>query len=72
MELENLICTVYTRIMLRKQKAAKYEIPRELNIVENWTKQLPFGHDSCFSLKLVTKILDYIFSYNKFDKIILN
>ena len=65
------------------KKNESNEIPREVNTVEIWTQPLHlFILNSCFFVlfvcvffrKLVTNIknLDYIFSYNKFDKIKLN
>ena len=66
------------------KKNESNEIPREVNSVEIWTQPLHLIIlNSCFfvlfvcvffSRKLVTNIknLDYIFSYNKFDKIKLN
>ena len=55
--------------------ASYYEIPREMNAVENWTQNLSFGHfnSPLFFLKFVTRrSLDHINSYYKFNTIIPN
>jgi len=42
---------------LGSKKSALYDIPREMNSVQNLTQRLPFGHmkPACFFLKLASK-----------------
>ena len=51
-----------------------YEIPREMNTVENLTRHLPFSSFWIFFFSQVSHLKDCIQknSYQKFDKIILN
>ena len=51
--MENLICVLKDA---EEVKSGSYEVPREMNTVENYTQHLPFPHiNYCFFLKVVTK-----------------
>ena len=62
--------------MLRMQEAkklAKYEIPREINTVENLSRLLPFNRIKItFFPMLVTKKPRFLLKFQNFDKIMLN
>ena len=52
--MENLICVLKDAEEVKQ--SGSYEIPREMNTVENYTQHLSFTHiNSCFFLKVVTK-----------------
>lgn len=52
--MENLICVLKDAEEVKQ--SGSYEIPREINTVENYTQHLSITHvNSCFFLKVVSK-----------------